>query len=173
MTSSNTLLAKYNQAANAAVLDILNKLSNDDREKDRGSYYKSLSGLARHLGGGTAFFSSLYKAAVTANGAALKALAPLEGIKFPEGPLTEAQWKQTAADIAAADKALVAFCAALKDADMEAPVKWFTGNPATVPLSFMISELAAHNTHHRGQISQILDELKIDNNFSNIDPSFL
>jgi uncharacterized damage-inducible protein DinB len=40
-------------------------------------------------------------------------------------------------------------------------------------LSFMISQLVVHGTHHRGQISQILDELKIDSDFSGINAAFL
>jgi uncharacterized damage-inducible protein DinB len=172
MNNINSIFAKYNQTANTTVLELLNKLSNDEREKDHGSYYKSLSGLVRHIGGISVLICGMYKAALT-NAAAIKALAPLDTVKFPEGKLTEAQWKQIAADIATVDKAIVNFCSALTEADLNAPVKWFTGNPPTVPLSFMLNQLAAHNTHHRGQISQILDELKVDHNFSSIDPAFL
>jgi uncharacterized damage-inducible protein DinB len=37
----------------------------------------------------------------------------------------------------------------------------------------MLYNLTAHGTHHRGQISQILDELKIDNDYSGINVQFL
>jgi len=59
---------------------------------------------------------------------------------------------------------------ALSEADLKLPVKldWYGGNPDSVPLSFLLSQLLVHNTHHRGQISQVLDELKIDNDFSGI-----
>jgi uncharacterized damage-inducible protein DinB len=36
----------------------------------------------------------------------------------------------------------------------------------------MLLQLTAHNTHHRGQVSQILDELKIDNDYSAINVTF-
>jgi uncharacterized damage-inducible protein DinB len=64
---------------------------------------------------------------------------------------------------------------ALSESDMKLPIKidWYGGNPASVPLSFMLSQLLLHNIHHRGQISQILDSLKIDNDFSGIDISLL
>jgi uncharacterized damage-inducible protein DinB len=172
MDNSNIMFAKYNQAANATVLELLNNLSNDEREKERGSYYKSLSGLARHIGEASIFFCGIYKAAL-ANAAAIKALAPLDTVQFPEGNLSEAQWKQVAGNIATIDKAIVDFCSALTEADHSAQVKWFTGNPPTVPLSFMLNNLAVHNTHHRGQVSQILDELKVEHNFSGISPAFL
>jgi len=56
------------------------------------------------------------------------------------------------------------------ESDLKLPVKldWYAGNPDSVPLSFLLSQLLVHNTHHRGQISQVLYELKIDNDFSGI-----
>jgi uncharacterized damage-inducible protein DinB len=97
----------------------------------------------------------------------------LDAIQFPEGKLTEAQWKQVAGNIATIDKAVIDFCSALTETDLNAQVQWFTDNPPTAPLSFMLNQLAAHNTHHRGQVSQILDELKVEHSFSSIDIAFL
>jgi uncharacterized damage-inducible protein DinB len=167
--------AKYNREANKTVLAILDKLSNEDREKERGSYYGSLSGLVRHILGGTSFFLGMFKTALPGNAAALKALAPLEGLSVPEGPLTEAQWKGLAAAFEAADGAFINLVAALSDEDFKAPVKvdWYGGKPASAPLYFMLQYFIAHGTHHRGQASQILDELKIDNDYSGINIAFL
>ena len=167
--------AKYNEEANKTVAGLLTKLSNDDREKDRKSYYKSLSELFRHNLGGTAYFLSLFIEAVKNNPEALKALEPLAKIENFQGKLTEAQWKKVVSFSKIADKAFVDFVGALKDADFEAPVKldWYKGKPASVPLWFMLEQHTAHNTHHRGQISQILDSLKIENDYSGINVKFL
>jgi uncharacterized damage-inducible protein DinB len=173
MATVFTTFAKYNQEANKKILDILHKLSNDDREKERGSYYHSLSGLVRHIGGGSLFFAGLLRGALGSAPAAAP-LATLEKLSLPEGPLSEAQWNKAAADLETADQALVDFAGALTEANLAAPVKldWYGGNPADVPLSFMIYQLIAHNTHHRGQVSQILDELKIDNDYSMLNVAF-
>jgi uncharacterized damage-inducible protein DinB len=167
--------AKYNREGNKTVLALLDKLSNEDREKDRGSYYGSISGLVRHILGGTVFFLGMFKTALPGNAAALKALAPAEGLSAPKERLTEAQWKSLAAVFEAADDALVNLIAALSEADYKAPVKvnWYGGSPDAAPLYFMLQSLIAHGTHHRGQLSQILDELKIDNDFSGINIAFL
>jgi uncharacterized damage-inducible protein DinB len=168
--------ALYNQEADKAFLAILNGLSNDQREQDLGSYYKSLSGLAAHVLGGTAHMLLLFKDAVARNDAASKALAALQAIaRPPNGPLSEAQWKQLAADIEVADIAYVDFAKALTEADLKSPVKvpWLKGNPESMPLFFMLNQLATHGIHHRGQISQILDVLKIDNDYSVINAAFL
>jgi len=55
------MYAKYNKVGNRTVYDLLDKMSNDDREKDRGSYYGSLSGIFRHIIGGTQYFLGIYK----------------------------------------------------------------------------------------------------------------
>ncbi|MDR0473183.1 MAG: damage-inducible protein DinB [Treponema sp.] len=168
-------LAKYNEEANKAIAGILGKLSNEDREKNRKSYYGSLSALFRHNMGGTFYFLQLCKEAVSGNAEAQKAMKPLAKVENTEGKITEAQWKKLVSDAKIVDKAFLDFICALKDDDFKAQVKldWYKGKPPEVPLWFMLQQHAAHNTHHRGQISQILDSLKIDNDFSGINVKFL
>jgi uncharacterized damage-inducible protein DinB len=173
MNKIYTIFARQNQAANKSVLEILNKLSNSEREKDRGSYFKSLSGLVRHAGGAALHILGALRGTLGGDSAASKALAPIENIQFPEGQLNEAQWKRLASDIETMDGAYVAFAKALTPAELDAKIKWFADNPPTAPLHFMLNCLAVHGIHHRGQISQALDEQKIDNDYGMIDPSFL
>ncbi|MDR0553757.1 MAG: DinB family protein [Treponema sp.] len=167
--------ARYNRQNNKTIYTILDALPNEEREKERGSYYSSLSGLYRHILGGTSYFLSLFKDALPNNAGVQKAVAPALGQAIPEGPLSAAQWKALEGQGDRADTALVDFVSALKDEDFQAPVKveWYGGNPASTPLYFMLEQLHSHNTHHRGQISQILDELKIDNDYSGIDIALL
>lgn len=170
------MYAKYNQAGNRTIYDLLSKMPNEEREKERGSYYGSLSALFRHVIWGTRLFLGVYKDALGGNPAALKAISGAEKFPMPpEGSLTEAQWKGLDAALKAADAAYVDMAKALMPADLQSPLKieWYGGNPGSVPLSFMLSQLLVHNTHHRGQISQILDSLKIDNNYSGINVAFL
>ena len=170
------MYAKYNQAGNKTIYDLLSKMSNEEREKDRENFYGSLSGLFRHIIGGTTFFLGMYKTALSNNAVAVKALSAIESLpKVPDGSLNEAQWKELEATVTAVDAAYVGMAEALKESDLKLPVSinWYGGNPASVPLSFMLSQLLVHNTHHRGQVSQILDSLNIDNDYSGINVSFL
>ena len=170
--------AQYNREADKTIASILGKLSAEERNKERGSYYKSLTGLAAHVMGGGVFLLGMTKSAVTQNAGALTALEALGKVSVPKGDplqLNEAQWRQFEADWGTADDAMVNFVTALKEEDLKAPMKieWYGGNPPTVPLFFMLSQILAHGTHHRGQLSQVLDELKIDNNYSGINVAFL
>ena len=170
------MYAKYNQEGNRIIYDLLSAMSNDEREKERGSYYNSLSDLFRHILGGTSYFLGLFKDSLNSNAGALKAISAIDGISFPDkGQLSEAQWKELSAVMKTIDAAYVSMAEALTDADLPQPVKidWFGGNPASTPLSFMLSQLLVHNTHHRGQLSQILDSLKIENDYSGISLEFM
>jgi uncharacterized damage-inducible protein DinB len=175
MKDSFMLWAKYNREANKKIYSLLTSMSNEDRERDRGSYYGSLSGIFRHIAGGVSFFLGMFKGALPDNSAVQKLLAPLEGIDLSKDTLSEAQWKALEAVQENLDKLLEDFIAALEDEDFRAPIKlgWYGGNPGAVPLHFMLHNLNAHGAHHRGQISQILDELKIDNDYSGINVQFL
>lgn len=166
--------AEYIKEADQRVYAILDGLSNDEREKDRGSYYGGLSGLILHLLGGTLFFHSLFKGALGEGSPAAKVL-DYPAITLPKGSLSEAQWKSLGPFFETANKATVEFIKALKDEELSSPVKldWYGGNPPSVPLFFMLQQLTAHGIHHRGQISQILDELKVDNDYSGINVAFL
>ncbi|MDR1319365.1 MAG: DinB family protein [Treponema sp.] len=167
--------AKYNEEADRAVVSILDKMSQEDREKNRKSFYGSLSGLARHALGGTFFFLGMFRESVAHNGAALKALGPLAGVElFHDKKISEAQWKKVAGDFKTVDKAYVGFVSALSEEDLDAPVKisWYKGK-SQVPLYFMLQQLTAHGIHHRGQISQVLDSLKIDNDYSGLNVKLL
>jgi uncharacterized damage-inducible protein DinB len=116
----------------------------------------------------------MFKDVVSSNDAALKALENLSKVELFQDvkKLDEAQWKKLRSGFKIADNAYVEFVEALSDTDLEVPVKWF-GKIATVPLSFALQSLTAHNIHHRGQISQILDSLSIDNDYSGINAKFL
>jgi uncharacterized damage-inducible protein DinB len=167
--------AKYHKEADKAVLAILSKLSIGDLEKDRGSYYGSLFGLAKHILEGSLYLQGLLKAALSHNTAALKILASLEGISIPKDTLTEAQWKKVVAAFDVVDDAFISLVASLTDTDLKVPVKvpWYGGKPDAVPLSFLLQSFVVHGTHHRGHISQILDELKIDHDFSGLKADLL
>jgi uncharacterized damage-inducible protein DinB len=169
MNKTFVMYAKYLQDKDMKIATLLDTLSNEDREKDRGSYYKSLSGLYRHTGRCASFFLDLLKKALPENSAA-KALPVPDGT-YPEGALSETDWQKTKTLAANANKAFVDFVSKLSDTDIDSPAKWLTG--ATVPISFIVNSLITHQVHHQGAIAQILDELKIDNNFSGIGTEFV
>jgi uncharacterized damage-inducible protein DinB len=167
------MYARYTQRANASVITLLDGLSEEARNENRKSYYKSLSGLASHTFGAVPFFHGVLRTALPAASSALKAT---EDLKAPKGDcLGPDQWSELKKIAAVADQATVDFIAALDESDLVCPIKipWFGGKPDAVPLHYLLSTTIMHGVHHRGQISQILDEMGIEHNFSNLDVGFL
>lgn len=161
------MYARHTKQTDASVLALLDGLSHEAREEDRKSYYKSLSGLARHIIESTVYFHGLFRASV---GDGAKALKPTEGLVVPEGRLSAAQWKELVAMFAVVDQATIDLIQAQGEAGSSQPIAldWYDGKPATVPFYFLANQLFEHGTHHRGQISQILDELGVEHDFSGI-----
>jgi uncharacterized damage-inducible protein DinB len=167
------MYARDAKRADEAVLELLDRLSEEARNQDRKSYYKSLSGLMSHTLGGAPYFHSMFRAAFPAASGALKAT---EGLAVPEGEkLDGAQWAELRKDCALADQATIDFIASLEEEELMRPIPldWYGGKPAAVPLYFLLCQSFTHGVHHRGQISQILDSMGIEHDFSGIDVAFL
>lgn len=168
MDTTLTMYAAYTRKANDAIFELLSGLGDEALNADRKSYYGSLSGLALHIVGATLYFHGLYRQAP----AALAPLAGSKGLSAPEkGPLSRDGWLSLRSACRAADDATVALAEVADEALLAYPVAvdWYGGHPATAPLGFLVHQLYAHGTHHRGQVSQILDELGVEHDFSGID----
>ncbi|MDR0628608.1 MAG: DinB family protein [Treponema sp.] len=175
MKKTCLMFARHHKAANQAVLSILQTLSPEEREKERGSYYGSLSGLVRHIGEGTLFFQGLFKGALSPKAPDLKALTLAESLVIPQDTASETQWEALVRAFETLDDGLIQMVSALDEEDftIPVPIQWYGGNPDKVPLYFLLHQLTMHGTHHRGQIAQILDELNISNDYSGINAAFL
>jgi uncharacterized damage-inducible protein DinB len=161
------MYARHTKQTNASALALVDGLPGEARDEDRKSYYKSLSGLVCHVFDSTIYFHDLFRASLPA---AAKALAATAGLAAPEGKLSPTQWKKLKSDLALADQAFVDLVRSLGEDDLVYPIKldWYDEKPATVPFYFIASQLFEHGTHHRGQISQILDEMGVEHDFSGI-----
>ena len=173
MKETLLMYARYTKRANGSVFSLLDGLSEDALNEDRKSYYGSLASLAAHIAGATLYFHSLFRASCPA---AARVLASTESLTTPHDPhVTPDEWRRLKDIAAAADKATIELFDSLKEEDLPCPVKldWYGGDPDAVPLWFLANQLFTHGTHHRGQMSQILDEMGVEHDFSGIDLEFL
>lgn len=172
MRDSLIMYARYAERADSDVVKLYGGLSLEARNADKGAYYGSLNGLLGHLLGGTLYFHSLYRASHPGTFPASERIAALSS---SEEALDEAGWEKLKRSLAEADRASVDLASSLDEKGLSLPIKldWYGGNPAEVPLGFLFNQMIVHGIHHRGQISQILDEMKVEHDFSGIDLAFL
>lgn len=160
------LLTKYNHDANSKVVKILENLSENERKLDRKSFYVSLHGLLDHIAASTLFFQRMIKASFPeASSLSHKYL----NFQNERGKMAFPDFNELKAALTVLDNAFIEFANTLSDEDVNKPVAFPTpSGMANHTLSLVLFKFINHGTHHRGQISQILDELNIDNDFSGI-----
>ncbi len=160
-------LIKYNRSANQQVTRLLAELDESDRTIDRKSYYNSLHGLFEHIVGAALYLQKIIKASCP----------EIRGLDhrymgFDARP-GQNSFPELQGALEALDTAFVEMVESLSDEDLKKTILF---NLPQVKLEYsmaiFIMQYANHGTHHRGQISQILDEMGIDNNFSSIAPQY-
>ena len=93
--------------------------------------------------------------------------------KTERGKLNFPDFSELQKAIETLDNAFVEMVASLSDEDLSRTVTFTTTRgTAEYALCIFIMQYANHGTHHRGQISQILDEMGVENNFSGIAPKY-
>jgi uncharacterized damage-inducible protein DinB len=166
MTGYFTILAKYNRDTNGKVLDIIGALSSEDRNKDKGSFAKSLHGLLNHILEATLFFARQFK-----NAFPEKNIFTNEYMnkKTEFGIINFPDFEEASRALKAIDEDFVNFADTLTEECLEKniTVKFFT-NSSEMRVGFFFMQAMVHNTHHRGEIAQILDEMGVKNDYSAI-----
>lgn len=159
-------LAEYNLKANARLMEILGTVSEPVLVKEMGSYYKTVLGTLEHvfiaemgwLRRFNGFFSypSLAGAwLVTADGELVKA-------KAAGSP------KELFALLHDADLLMVGFAKELDEAELDERVRYKTLRGEDMQRRYWntIVHILNHGTHHRGEISAMLDMQGVANDYS-------
>lgn len=163
-----TTLARYNAKANETLYGLLAALPGEEFEKPHGSYFISIKGILSHL--------------ITADINWLRRFrenfGDMELFSHPRLAPAGHAWtvyefvslRELARDRVVVDglysrfateAGLERFGEALAYADSH-------GNPRRYVFRQILDHVFNHQTHHRGQVSQILDELGVEHDFSNI-----
>jgi len=160
------LLARYNAHANAEMNLILATLTPEEWEADRGGYFSSFRSLTSHI----------YTADVTwlVRFTGLRPFGTVRGepFDFPPNFGTPAfgGFDEYLALRQRLDGRLQEFAAEVTDADLAQDLAFRTsrGDPHTMNFGGLILHMFNHQTHHRGSVSLLLDQMKKTNDYSNI-----
>jgi uncharacterized damage-inducible protein DinB len=164
------LLSQYNKAADDAILGLVGNMPAEELNKDRGSFAKSLIGLIDHLAGSNVFFETVLKDGFPN----VKSLShKYSAHKMEFGKINFPEPDKLKDVLTVTDKALIEAAKAFSEKDFEKEIRFkgFKGEMVQ-KTALLYLRLINHATHHRGQISQILDEMKIEHDFSGIQDSY-
>lgn len=143
-------LAKYNRWMNEKVYGAVAQLSDEERRRDVGAFFKSAQATLSHILLGDRIWLSRMGA-----GEMPKFKAMSDDI-FPD-------FEDLCHERAITDTALDTFVAALTDERLNVPMSYRTSHgPAEHPTWYTLTHLFNHQTHHRGQVTTVLTQLGHD-----------
>lgn len=159
-------MAEYNAGADRKLAEILSAVDPAILLEDQGSYYRSILGTLEHVAGGTLNtlrrFSGYF------------AYPSLKGNPLMDGDLAALKAEihdkpEAVLDfLARVDAAFLAFAREVQDDQLPRrfTYKNYKGEEMERPFWAMIVHILNHATHHRGEISALLDRRGVANDFS-------
>jgi uncharacterized damage-inducible protein DinB len=160
------ILFNYNKKANSAVSNILDKMADADRKKDRRAFVQSLHGLLDHIAEGEIYFQKQLQSHFRES----KALQhDFIAVETQYNKINFREWPELKEAIMVLDQAFLSLIKEMEEQEIDKiiSVDSFEGKKDT-SIGLFLLQAQNHATHHRGQISQILDELGIQNDYSGI-----
>ena len=156
------LLAKYNQWMNNKVYDATATLTPDDFTEHRGAFFGSVSGTLNHILVADIIWLKRY----ARHPMDFPALAPVLALPDPASLNAvlhdefDALWQARQA----LDKVILEFADALSEEAIATPLAYHNtkGEPYTKQLGHLLMHLFNHQTHHRGQVTTLLNQYGAD-----------
>jgi uncharacterized damage-inducible protein DinB len=150
------MFAEYNQWMNEKLYAAAAQLSDEQRKRDLGAFFKSIHATLEHLLGGDRRWLQRFR------GEPVTVPFP-GGVGYPD-------FEALRAERALCDQEILAWAAALTSDWLEKPYTWTTGAGVafTHPGFALVSHVFNHQTHHRGQITTLLTQLGVDPGVSDI-----
>lgn len=146
--------AMFNQKGDALTTKLLASLSKEELTKERGSYFKNLESLYSHLVGGEILLVNTIAAV-------------LPRFKIEAGEVGEFEFSVASKKSEAIASLIVKLAKEVTAEELEVNVDFYGYQ---VPVGTMFIKIFTHSSHHRGQISQILDEMKIEHDLIRMTP---
>lgn len=161
-------IARYNQIANEQMFEILEKQDTETLTRDAGSFFNSIIGLLNHI-----LVSDL--AWLTAFHSGSLSVPALDSpILDFEHPGFKSELYSSLADLGKhrgeVDDLLILLVENSPESLLteEMKVTHASGRTLSLPFGAMLMHVLNHQTHHRGAVAQILDEQKVENDYSNL-----
>lgn len=147
-----TTMARYNRWMNERVYACCGELSDSERKKDRGAFFKSIHATLNHILLGDLIWMGRFK------GEPFTGFTGLDDELYPDFVELQQARKRTDAEI-------LEFVDALQPSRIAGELHFTTVvNPAPrcVPFWFALMHFFNHQTHHRGQVTTLLSQCGID-----------
>lgn len=142
------LMAAYSEWQNRNIFDAADSVSDAERRRDRGTFFRSIHETLNHVLWGDQLW--LHRLAGTPE-------PPVNGI--PASTTLHEDWEQLKADRIRTDKLALGWACDTTDESFDGRLSWYSGvvdKEISRPKWALIVQLFNHGTHHRGQVHAML-----------------
>lgn len=151
LTVQANTMASYNRWMNQRLYTECAKLSDGERKKDCGAFFKSIHGTLNHILLGDKVWLGRF----------LNKPFQVAGLDEELHSDYEKLW----ADRSATDEVIVEWARSLSDAELAGNLEYTSlaqPAPRKYPMWLAVTHLFNHQTHHRGQITTLLSQYGLD-----------
>lgn len=145
------LMAEYNVFMNDKVFEAVAALSDEERKRDRGAFFKSLHGTLDHI----VHIDRLFLSSLLDWGLKLGTLSEL---MFPDFEALRGERKRL-------DEALLGWAETLQEGFLSQTFEHYSAlynRRRRIPRYVMVTQMFNHQAHHRGQLTTLLSQLGVD-----------
>ncbi|MEI6874214.1 MAG: DinB family protein [Spirochaetota bacterium] len=159
-------LATYNRDASHALCELLSRQDDTLLREEQGSFYKSILGTLEHIAQGEIGWLRRFKGFYSypsLSSAPLLACSPDEATV-----MIKAGFPGLRETLATLDGLLLSFAKELDEATLHGRMKFknFKGEDLERDYWNLVLHILNHGTHHRGEISALLDRKGVANDYS-------
>jgi uncharacterized damage-inducible protein DinB len=143
------MMARYNRLANERLYECCARLSDDERKKNRQAFFKSIHGTLNHIMVGDRNWMTRFEGGVASS-------SRLDAILYDGfDELRAARVRE--------DERIERFMATLSEKFLDGEIAWINseGNSYSGPIRVLLAHLFNHQTHHRGQVHDMLSQAGI------------
>ena len=169
MRDTVAILVRYNTYANRDMTKVLSGIADPKiLTANRGSYFQSIVGILNHILGADFIWFNRLRDSFPSLQSLKSSLIPSDLKSASEIHYSSlSDWESISAEV---DEIFSNLAEELDETTLETRFTYTNakGQTMTARLFDVMLHLLNHQAHHRGQISQILDESGIENDFSSV-----
>jgi uncharacterized damage-inducible protein DinB len=142
-------LARYNRWQNENLYGVADRLSDEERRRERGAFFGSIHKTLSHLLWADRIWMSRFTD-----------VPPPQG-GIPESVSLYPEWEPLKRERAAFDKVILDWTERLDPAWLKNDLTWYSGaanRQVTKPKWVLVTHMFNHQTHHRGQVHCMLTQ---------------
>ena len=142
-------MARYNRWQNENLHGVADRLSDEERRRERGAFFGSIHKTLSHLMWADRIWMSRF------------ADVPRPDGGIPESVSLYPDWEPLRRERASFDATMIGWADGLDQAWLAGPLTWYSGGAKrelTKPRWVTVTHMFNHQTHHRGQVHSMLTQ---------------